>query len=159
MRFVIQCVRDARVTISEEEAAAAGTGTTTGEIQQGMLVLIGVNDSDTEETAQRMVRKMLKLRIFEDSEGKTNLDLAAVGGSLLLVSQFTLYADVRKGNRPSFVRAGDPAHAQALYQYITDLCRSQGYAVETGVFGAYMHVSMTNEGPFTLIMDSEELGY
>ena len=159
MRFVIQCVRDARVTISEEEAAAAGTGTTTGEIRQGMLVLIGVNDSDTEETAQRMVRKMLKLRIFEDREGKTNLDLAAVGGSLLLVSQFTLYADVRKGNRPSFVRAGDPAHAQALYQYITDLCRSQGYAVKTGVFGAYMHVSMTNEGPFTLIMDSEELGY
>ncbi len=159
MRFVIQCVRDAKVTLSEEEAAAAGVSPVTGAIDHGMLVLVGVTQSDTKETADRMVRKLLKLRIFEDAEGKTNLDLAAVGGDLLLVSQFTLYADVRKGNRPSFVKAGDPAHAQALYQYITDSCRAQGVLVETGVFGAYMHVSMTNEGPFTLIMDSEELGY
>ncbi len=150
MRFVIQCVRDARVTVSEE---------VTGAIDRGMLVLVGVTDTDTRETADRMIKKLLKLRIFEDANGKTNLDLAAVGGSLLMVSQFTLYADVHKGNRPSFIKAGSPAHAEALYQYITESCRAQGYRVETGIFGAYMHVSMTNEGPFTLIMDSEELGY
>jgi len=150
MRFVIQCVRDARVTVAEE---------VTGAIDRGMLVLVGVTDTDTRETADRMIKKLLKLRIFEDANGKTNLDLAALGGSLLMVSQFTLYADVHKGNRPSFIKAGSPAHAEALYQYITESCRAQGYRVETGIFGAYMHVSMTNEGPFTLIMDSEELGY
>lgn len=152
MKLVIQVVTDASVTVEQRVI---------GEIGRGFVVLIGVQDSDTEETAKRMLEKMLKLRIFADENGKTNLDLAAVGGSLLLISQFTLYADVRKGNRPSFVKAGAPDHANALYEYMIGFCRERlgQERVQTGEFGADMKVALTNDGPFTIVMDSEQLGY
>jgi D-tyrosyl-tRNA(Tyr) deacylase len=107
-----------------------------------------------------MIEKMLKLRIFEDENGKTNLNLAAVGGEILLVSQFTLYADCRKGNRPSFVKAGSPQHAEDLYEYLIERCEALTQKKpQTGEFGALMKVHLTNNGPFTMLMDSEELGY
>lgn len=151
MRFVIQCVSHAEVEIE---------GKTTGAIGKGFLVLIGVSAEDTQAVADRMIDKMLKLRIFEDENGKTNLNLASVNGELLLVSQFTLYADARKGNRPSFIKAGDPAHAEKLYQYIVERCGVlTGCTPQTGEFGALMQVHLTNSGPFTMILDSAELGY
>ena len=151
MRFVIQCVSHAEVEID---------GQLTGSIGKGFLVLVGVSAEDTEEVADRMIDKMLKLRIFEDENGKTNLNLASVGGELMLVSQFTLYADARKGNRPSFIKAGDPAHAEKLYDYIVERCGIvSGQKPQTGRFGALMQVHLTNDGPFTMILDSAELGY
>ena len=148
MRFVIQRVAHASVTVD---------GNVLGKIQKGFLVLIGVADGDTKETADRMVKKMLGLRIFEDENGKTNLDLRAVGGELLLVSQFTLYADCRRGNRPGFTRAGKPEMASAMYEYIIETCRKQFPVVERGEFGADMKVELLNDGPFTILLDSEEL--
>ncbi len=148
MKFVIQRVQHASVTIE---------GIVSGEIQKGFLVLIGVSDSDTKEIADKMVDKMLKLRIFEDENGKTNLDIQKVDGSLLLVSQFTLYADCRKGNRPSFIKAGSPEHAENLYEYIVDACSKQIKNVQTGEFGADMKVELLNDGPFTIILDSDEI--
>ena len=148
MRFVVQRVSEAAVTID---------GRTAGQIGKGFLVLIGVCDSDTKETADLFVRKLLGLRIFEDAQGKTNLSLKDVGGELLLVSQFTLYANCRKGNRPSFTDAGNPAHAEALYEYIVEECRRAGYSVQTGEFGAEMKVSLVNDGPFTILLDEHLL--
>ena len=148
MRFVIQRVSSASVAVENS---------VTGAIGKGFLVLIGVSAEDTESIADRMVRKMIGLRIFEDENGKTNLSLSDVAGALLLVSQFTLLADTRKGNRPSFVKAGDPAHANALYEYIAGKCRECIPKVETGVFGADMKVSLVNDGPFTIVLDSDEL--
>ena len=148
MRFVVQRVSEAAVTID---------GRTAGQIGKGFLVLIGVCDSDTRETADLFVRKLLGLRIFEDAQGKTNLSLKDVGGELLLVSQFTLYANCRKGNRPSFTDAGNPAHAEALYEYIVEECRKAGYSVQTGEFGAEMKVSLVNDGPFTILLDENLL--
>ncbi|MCI8918097.1 MAG: D-tyrosyl-tRNA(Tyr) deacylase [Eubacterium sp.] len=148
MKFVIQRVSQASVTINQQ---------VTGKIDKGFLVLIGISSSDTKETADKMIRKMLGLRIFEDAEGKTNLSLAAVNGQLLLVSQFTLYADCRKGNRPSFMNAGAPDAAKELYEYIIQKCRSENYPVETGIFGADMKISLINDGPFTIILDSEQI--
>ncbi len=148
MKFIIQRVQHASVTID---------GKITGQIPNGFMVLIGVSDTDTKEIADKMVDKMLKLRIFEDENGKTNLDIQKVGGSLLLVSQFTLYADCRKGNRPSFVKAGAPDHARELYEYIIAACREQIPNVQTGEFGADMKVELLNDGPFTIILDSEEI--
>ena len=148
MRFVVQRVSEAAVTID---------GRTAGQIGKGFLVLIGVCDSDTRETADLFVRKLLGLRIFEDAQGKTNLSLKDVGGELLLVSQFTLYANCRKGNRPSFTDAGNPAHAEALYEYIVEECRKAGYSVQTGKFGAEMKVSLVNDGPFTILLDEHLL--
>ena len=151
MRFVIQCVDNAEVEIS---------GKIVGKIGKGYLVLAGIGESDTCDTADRMIEKMLKLRIFEDENGKTNLSLAAVGGEILLVSQFTLYADCRKGNRPSFIKAGSPQHAEELYNYLITKCEQlTGKKPQTGEFGALMKVRLTNNGPFTMLMDSEELGY
>ena len=132
-------------------------GRTAGQIGKGFLVLIGVCDSDTRETADLFVRKLLGLRIFEDAQGKTNLSLKDVGGELLLVSQFTLYANCRKGNRPSFTDAGKPDHAEALYEYIVEECRRAGYSVQTGEFGAEMKVSLVNDGPFTILLDEHLL--
>ena len=159
MRFVIQRVKEASVFVHDEDAGGnvLKTGKVTGAIGNGFMVLIGACGSDTKEIAEKMVRKMLGLRIFEDENGKTNLSLESIGGSLLLVSQFTLYADCRKGNRPSFLDAGDPAHAKELYDYIVAQCRAAGYEAQTGVFGAQMDVSLVNEGPFTIILDSEKL--
>ena len=148
MRFVVQRVSEAAVTID---------GRTAGQIGKGFLVLIGVCDSDTRETADLFVRKLLGLRIFEDAQGKTNLSLKDVGGELLLVSQFTLYANCRKGNRPSFTDAGNPSHAEELYEYIIEECKKSGKKVEKGIFGADMKVELLNDGPFTVILDSEKL--
>lgn len=148
MRFVIQRVRESSVSVENEII---------GRIGKGFLVLIGVSEDDSEAAADRLVKKMTGLRIFEDENGKTNLSLADVGGSLLLVSQFTLYADCKKGNRPSFTRAGSPDKAEALYEYIIAKCRESVPVVETGSFGAEMEVSLINDGPFTILLDSESL--
>lgn len=144
MKIVLQRVTSASVTVD---------GEVTGSIGMGYLVLLGVGRDDTEEDCRRIADKIIKLRIFADENGKTNLDLAAVGGSLLVVSQFTLYADCRKGNRPNFIQAGDPDQAQRLYEYFVDYCRSRGQHVETGVFGGDMKVELLNDGPFTVILE------
>ena len=150
MRFIIQRV---------SEASVESEGKVLGAIGNGFLVLIGCREEDTRETADKMVRKMTGLRIFADENGKTNLSLSAIGGSLLLVSQFTLYADCRKGNRPSFLGSGDPEKAERLYEYIIEKCRETlpGLKVETGSFGADMKVSLVNDGPFTILLDSDTL--
>lgn len=148
MRFVVQRVTQASVSVE---------GKVIGQIGKGFLVLVGVSETDTREIADKMVRKLIGLRIFEDDNGKTNLDLHSVDGQLLLISQFTLYADCRKGNRPSFMKAGAPDMADALYQYIITKCRQEISVVEEGSFGADMKVSLLNDGPFTVILDSEEI--
>lgn len=144
MKFVIQRVNHASVTVD---------GKVTGAIEKGFLVFIGVGKEDTQETADKYLKKMLGLRIFEDANGKTNLSLEEVNGQLLLVSQFTLYANCRKGNRPSFVEAGGPEQANALYEYIIAQAKKSVKVVETGVFGADMKVSLENDGPFTIVLD------
>ena len=148
MKFVIQRVKQASVKVE---------GSGIGEIEKGYLVLIGVSDKDTEAVADKMIKKMIGLRIFEDAEGKTNLSLADVGGSLLLVSQFTLYANCKKGNRPSFIEAGAPDKANQLYEYIIEESKKSVSVVQTGRFGAEMEVSLINDGPFTILLDSEML--
>lgn len=148
MRFVIQRVSSADVKVD---------GETIGEISKGFLVLIGVSNEDTKATADKMTKKMLGLRIFEDENGKTNLDLKTVGGQLLLVSQFTLYADCKKGNRPSFIKAGEPHMAEEMYEYIINRCKQEIAVVEHGSFGADMKVSLLNDGPFTIVLDSDEI--
>ena len=148
MKFVIQRVSQASVEVD---------GKIIGAIDQGFMVLVGVCQEDTKEIADKMIHKMTGLRIFADAEGKTNLALKDVGGKLLLVSQFTLYANCKKGFRPSFLDAGDPAHAEALYDYIVTECRNREFEVETGSFGADMKVSLVNDGPFTIVLDSRDL--
>lgn len=148
MKFVIQRVKRAAVDVE---------GKTVGSIERGFLVLIGVGQKDTKETADKLIKKMTGLRIFDDENGKTNLSLKDVNGSLLLVSQFTLYADCKKGNRPSFINAGKPDLAEELYEYIITECRKNVPCVETGLFGAEMEVSLVNDGPFTIILDSEAM--
>ena len=148
MKFVIQRVKQASVKVE---------GSVIGELEKGYLVLIGVSDKDTEAVADKMIKKMIGLRIFEDAEGKTNLSLADVGGSLLLVSQFTLYANCKKGNRPSFIEAGAPDKANQLYEYIIEESKKSVSVVQTGRFGAEMEVSLINDGPFTILLDSEML--
>ena len=141
---MIQRVTEASVTIN---------GQVTGSIGRGFMVLIGVGKEDTREEADRLIKKMIGLRIFADENGKTNLSLKDVGGSLLLVSQFTLYANCSKGNRPSFVDAGDPRQAEELYDYIVSRCRQQVPDVQTGEFGEEMQVRLCNDGPFTIILE------
>ena len=148
MRFVIQRVAEASVAVD---------GETIGKIGKGYMILIGVSDSDTREIADKMIRKMINLRIFDDEQGKTNLSLETVGGSLLLISQFTLYADCKKGNRPSFFKAGNPVKAEELYEYIIEKCKETVPVVEKGRFGAVMQVSLINDGPFTIVLDSDSL--
>lgn len=148
MRFLIQRVNEASVSVG---------GNIIGKINEGLLVFIGISADDTKEIADKMVKKLLGLRIFEDENGKTNLDLKTVNGQLLLISQFTLYADCRKGNRPSFTNAGTPDLANELYRYIIDCCRRETAVVEEGSFGAEMKVSLLNDGPFTIFLDSEEI--
>lgn len=148
MRFIIQRVNQASVTVEEK---------ITGEIARGFLVFIGISKEDTKETADKMLKKLLHMRIFEDLDGKTNLSLNDVGGSLLLVSQFTLYADCKKGNRPSFVHAASAELANELYEYSIAQCRLAGYPVETGIFGADMKIDLENDGPFTIILDSDAI--
>jgi D-tyrosyl-tRNA(Tyr) deacylase len=146
MKFVIQRVREANVVVN---------GETIGAIDKGLLVLVGINNSDNKEIADKMVKKLIGLRIFEDENGKTNLALNDVSGSLLVISQFTLYADCRKGNRPSFTDAGAPDMANSLYEYILDKCKEQVSNVQKGEFGADMKVSLVNDGPFTIVLDSD----
>ena len=148
MKFVIQRVTHASVTIE---------GEVRGKIEKGFLVLIGVGQNDDEQIADKMVQKLIGLRIFEDENGKTNLALKDVEGELLLISQFTLYANCKKGYRPSFIEAGKPDMANELYEYICEECKKSVPVVEKGVFGAHMHVSLLNDGPFTIILDSRDL--
>lgn len=144
MKFVIQKVSEASVHVE---------GECIGRINRGFLVFVGIGREDTKETADQYIKKMVNLRIFTDAEVKTNLSLADVGGEVLLISQFTLYANCRKGNRPSFFGAGEPQMAEALYEYIIEKTREQVPVVRTGRFGALMQVSLVNEGPFTIILD------
>lgn len=149
MRVVLQRVSRARVLVE---------GDVIGSIGKGFLLLLGVSDSDTIQIADKMVDKICRLRIFPDSEGKTNLSLHDVEGELLVVSQFTLYADCKKGNRPGFSRAGAPDAANEMYEYVVERCRQYVKTVEHGSFGAEMEVELVNDGPFTLMLDSEEMG-
>ena len=149
MKFLIQVVKKAKVDVDE---------VTIGSIDRGFLVFVGVCDDDTRDTADKMIKKCVNLRIFEDENGKTNLSINDIGGSMLVISQFTLYADCRKGNRPSFIKAGDPDHANELYEYIlSELKNTYGIKTESGSFGADMQVSLINDGPFTVMLDSAEL--
>lgn len=144
MKFLIQRVIKAQVDIE---------GETVGKINKGYLVLIGVGEDDTRETADRLIRKMMGLRIFADENGKTNLSIKDVQGELLLVSQFTLYANCNKGNRPTFNGAGNPQLANELYEYIVAQCSKEVNRVQTGRFGADMQVSLVNDGPFTIMLE------
>ncbi len=148
MKFIIQRVDKASVSVEKRVV---------GSINHGFLVLVGVCNSDTREIADKMIRKMLQLRIFPDDNGKTNLDLKNVNGELLIISQFTLYADCRKGNRPSFTNAGKPDLANNMYEYILEKCKSEIPRVEHGIFGEHMEVTLINNGPFTIILDSDEI--
>ena len=159
MKFVIQRVNHASVKVD---------GNVVGKIDKGYMVLIGISENDTKEIADKMIKKMIGLRIFEDENGKTNLSLADVNGKtnislkdvsgeLLLISQFTLYADCKKGNRPSFINAGKPDMANEMYEYIIEQCKKEISVVEKGIFGADMKVSLENDGPFTIVLDSKEI--
>ncbi len=148
MKFVIQRVEKASVSVEEKLV---------GSIKNGFVMFVGVCDSDSCEIADKMVNKMLHLRIFSDENGKTNLDLKRVNGELLIISQFTLYADCKKGNRPSFTKAGKPEFANELYEYILKKCSEEIPNVAHGIFGAHMEVSLINDGPFTIILDSDEI--
>ncbi len=144
MRIVIQRTERASVSVDGEKV---------GEIGKGFLVLLGVGAEDTEAECERLAKKLIGLRIFEDENGKTNLSLKDVDGSLLIISQFTLYADCRKGNRPNFITAKEPKEAERLYEYFCELCRREIPVVEKGVFGAEMRVELVNDGPFTIILE------
>jgi D-tyrosyl-tRNA(Tyr) deacylase len=148
MKFVIQRVKHSSVTVD---------GKVIGKIEKGFMVLIGIEDEDTQAVADKMIHKMTGLRIFTDEEDKMNLSLRDVGGELLLISQFTLYADCKKGNRPSFIKAGKPDMAEKMYQYIIEKCREEIAVVEHGEFGADMKVELLNDGPVTIILDSHEI--
>ena len=147
MKIVIQRVQSASVVIEDS---------TVGAIKQGLLLLVGVGPEDTKEDLEYAVRKIVNMRIFSDEEGKINRSIEDVGGEVLVVSQFTLYADCKKGNRPSFTNAGSPAEAERLYEYFLEECRKEFGKVEHGIFGAEMKVSLENDGPFTVIWDSRE---
>lgn len=149
MRFLIQRVSSASVEIE---------GNTVGSINQGFCVFVGISNNDTKDIADKMVRKLVNLRIFSDEDGKTNLNLSSVSGELLIISQFTLYADCCHGNRPSFLDAGKPDFSNELYEYIIEKCRECVPVVQHGDFGADMKVSLVNSGPFTIWLDSDEIG-
>lgn len=148
MKFVIQRVNHASVKVD---------GNVVGKIDKGYMILIGIAEDDTKEIADKMIKKMIGLRIFEDENGKTNISLKDVSGELLLISQFTLYADCKKGNRPSFINAGKPDMANEMYEYIIEQCKKEISVVEKGIFGADMKVSLENDGPFTIVLDSKEI--
>lgn len=148
MKFVIQRVSEASVTIDKKIVS---------QIEKGFMILIGVENNDTKEIADKLIAKTSKMRIFEDENGKTNLSLQDVKGALLLVSQFTLYANCKKGNRPSFIEAGEPKMAEAMYDYIVEEFKKSFDDVGTGKFGADMKVALVNDGPFTIILDSKDM--
>ena len=148
MKFVIQRVSQAEVVVEEQSV---------GKIDQGLMVLVSICNSDTKEIADKLINKLIHLRIFEDENGKSNLSVQDIHGDLLIISQFTLYADCRHGNRPSFIGAGTPDQANALYEYFLSQCRKEIPVVEQGIFGAHMLVSLINDGPFTIVLDSDEI--
>lgn len=148
MRLLIQRVTSAKVTIEDRIVGA---------INRGFCVFVGISENDSKEIADKMIHKLVNLRIFSDAGGKTNLNLASVDGGLLIISQFTLYADCRHGNRPSFLEAGKPEPSKELYEYMIAKCRQHIPIVEHGEFGADMQVSIVNDGPFTVWLDSEML--
>lgn len=148
MRFLVQRVQEAAVKVEDEVI---------GEIGRGFLVFVGVSQTDDRQIADKLMDKLAKLRIFEDEDGKTNRSIADVGGEFLVVSQFTLYADCRRGNRPSFIGAGNPELACKLYEYVMEGLRAKGFRVQHGSFGADMRVSLVNDGPFTVLLDSDEI--
>ena len=144
MKFIVQRVNKSQVEVEEKIV---------GKIDKGFMVLIGITHNDTKEIADFLVRKLINLRVFEDENGKMNLSLKCVQGSLLLISQFTLYADCTSGNRPSFTNAAKPEFANELYEYIIEECKKQIPNVQTGIFGADMQVSLVNDGPVTIILE------
>lgn len=146
MKIVLQRVTEAKVTID---------GKINGQIGKGYVLLLGVADTDTKEIADKMIEKISRLRIFEDENGKTNLSIDQVEGEVLVISQFTLYADCKKGNRPSFIGAGAPDFANEMYEYVLSRCRELFKNTQSGIFGADMKVSLTNDGPFTIVLDSD----
>ncbi|MCQ2466481.1 MAG: D-aminoacyl-tRNA deacylase [Clostridia bacterium] len=148
MKFLIQRVTEASVKVD---------GETIGAINKGLLVFVGIGHEDNEAIADKMIDKLTRLRIFDDENGKTNLAISDVSGEFLIISQFTLYADCRRGNRPSFTEAGAPDAANSLYEYIISKISSMGFKTEHGSFGADMKVSLLNDGPFTIILDSKEI--
>lgn len=148
MRAVVQRVRDASVTVD---------GAVTGKIGYGLLIYLGVVDSDSDDVCRKMAAKISKMRLFRDSEDKMNLSVSDAGGDILVVSQFTLYANLHKGNRPSFDGAGKPDHAERMYELFMQELRNLGFNVQHGMFGAHMHVCYENDGPVTIIADSEDL--
>ncbi len=144
MKLVVQRVKQAEVKVK---------GNSVGKIEKGFLILLGVTHEDAKENVDKLVKKVCGLRVFEDQNGKMNLSIKDIGGELLIVSQFTLYADTKKGNRPSFVKAAAPEKANELYEYFISECKKNGIKVETGEFGAHMEVSLVNDGPVTIIME------
>lgn len=148
MKFLVQRVLNASVEVENQII---------GKIDKGYLVFVGISNEDTKEIADKMIQKLLNLRIFEDENGKTNLNISAVSGELLIISQFTLYADCTHGNRPSFINAGKPDMANELYEYIVAKCKENVSNVQCGEFGADMKVSLVNDGPFTVMLDSDEI--
>lgn len=148
MKAVITRVKSAEVKID---------GATHSKIKNGLLILLGVSNRDTAQDAEYLAKKISMMRIFEDSEEKLNLSCSQAGGSMMVVSNFTLYADTRKGNRPSFVEAARPEHAKPLYEYFVELLREAGYKTETGVFGAYMELESVNDGPITIVMNTDDI--
>lgn len=148
MKIVLQRVLEASVSVD---------GDIKGKIGKGYLLLVGISNEDTKEVADRMLEKVSRLRLFEDNDGKTNLSIAEVSGEVLVISQFTLYADCRKGNRPSFINAGRPDMAEELYEYMLEKCSGLFEKTERGIFGADMKVSLVNDGPFTVVLDSDEI--
>ena len=148
MKLVIQRVSNASVAVD---------GNVVGQIGNGYLVLVGIGANDTKQIADKFLKKMIGLRIFQDENGKTNLSLKDVGGELLMISQFTLYANCRKGNRPSFIEAGAPDMANELYEYMIEQAKKEVEVVERGIFGADMKVSLTNDGPFTIVLDEQSV--
>lgn len=145
MKIVIQRVTNANVKVNSE---------TVGEIKQGLVVLVGISDEDTEEIVKQMVRKIANLRIFTDDNGKMNLSIKDINGELLIISQFTLYADCTKGNRPSFSNAGKPEHANRLYEYFIEAAKESEIHTEHGIFGADMKISLVNDGPVTITLET-----
>ncbi len=150
MKFVIQRVKESSVEVDNQIV---------GKIEKGFLVLIGITHDDTKEIADAMIKKLLNLRVFSDENDKMNLALKDVDGELLLVSQFTLYASCKRGNRPDFICAAKPDYAEELYEYIVNKCKQENYNIQTGIFGADMKVNLINDGPVTIILDSVDLGF
>ena len=157
MRIVLQRVRHGSVNVLDEETGKRDLTFEPQTIGQGYVLLVGVSDTDGDEQIAWLVHKIANLRVFEDENGKMNLSIGSVGGSILSISQFTLFADVRKGNRPSFVKAGAPDHAKQVWLRFNDALRAEGLDVKEGRFGAHMRVDIANDGPVTIVMDTDEL--